>query len=320
MNETGCLVISLDFELYWGMRDKQDLELYRENLMGVKKAINEMLHLFLESDIHATWATVGFLFYENKEQLLKAFPPQTPDYNNKKLSPYGYIESQKVLDEQFHFASGLIKKIHESRGQEVATHTYSHYYCLESGQRLEEFREDLLSAVAVARTFGIDTESLVFPRNQWNQEYLGILSDVGIKTYRGNQDHWIYKAVEEENNNNFVRAMRLADTYINISGHNTYSWPNALDELTNVPASRFLRPYSKRFRHFEGLRLKRIKNSMTHAAKRNEVFHLWWHPHNFGANTEQNISTLNEILTHYRYLRDEYGMQSLSMAEFAGDL
>jgi hypothetical protein len=66
------------------------------------------------------------------------------------------------------------------------------------------------------------------------------------------------------------------------------------------------------------MRLRRIKQAMTAAARAGAVFHLWWHPHNFGVNLELNLAILAEVLRHYRYLADKYGMQSQCMGEFAG--
>ena len=62
------------------------------------------------------------------------------------------------------------------------------------------------------------------------------------------------------------------------------------------------------------LKLNRLTNLMTKAAKRNEVFHLWWHPHNFGVSQSHNIDFLTLILKHYKKLKEEYGMESHSMS------
>jgi hypothetical protein len=56
---------------------------------------------------------------------------------------------------------------------------------------------------------------------------------------------------------------------------------------------------------------------MTTAATSGAVFHLWWHPHNFGVNVERNIEALESILKHYIHLRDQYGMRSQTMFEAA---
>ena len=71
------------------------------------------------------------------------------------------------------------------------------------------------------------------------------------------------------------RIYRLLDTYFNISGHNTYDL-NAKNGVFNVASSRFLRPYSKKLKILEPLKIARIKKSMTHAAKNHEVYHLWF--------------------------------------------
>jgi hypothetical protein len=52
---------------------------------------------------------------------------------------------------------------------------------------------------------------------------------------------------------------------------------------------------------------------MSYAAKRNLVYHLWWHPHNFGKNLDSNLNMLTEILNHYTYLNKKYNFTSLNM-------
>jgi peptidoglycan/xylan/chitin deacetylase (PgdA/CDA1 family) len=60
--ETGLFVLSLDFELLWGVRDKRMIESYGENIRGVRQVIPGLLRLFSQYGIHATFATVGFYF------------------------------------------------------------------------------------------------------------------------------------------------------------------------------------------------------------------------------------------------------------------
>jgi hypothetical protein len=87
--------------------------------------------------------------------------------------------------------------------------------------------------------------------------------------------------------------------------------------LVNLPASMFLYPWSALFRPLLALRLRRLKQGMTAAARAGAVFHLWWHPHNFGINFDRNAAMLEEILRHYRYLAHRYGMESQCMGDFA---
>ena len=55
---------------------------------------------------------------------------------------------------------------------------------------------------------------------------------------------------------------------------------------------------------------------MTHAARSDDVFHLWWHPHNFGIHRQENLAMLEAVLRHYACLRDTYGMRTMTMREF----
>ncbi len=86
--------------------------------------------------------------------------------------------------------------------------------------------------------------------------------------------------------------------------------------MRDVAASRFLRPFSHTTRLLDPFRLARIKQAMDVAAQ-GGIFHLWWHPHNFGVNVTENMTFLNEILKHFSRLRDETGMTSSCMGDFA---
>ena len=59
---------------------------------------------------------------------------------------------------------------------------------------------------------------------------------------------------------------------------------------------------------------------MNFAAKKGLVYHLWWHPHNFGSNIESNISFLEKILVHYRKLKTEFNFESVNMGRLSKEL
>ena len=157
----GVFTVSLDLELYWGVRDSRSFEDYGANLRGERDAIRGILDLFQAHDIHATWATLGFLFFKDIAQLRQQLPGVLPDYQNQQLSSYRYIDERRWGDDDlYHFAPDAIEQILRCPGQEVGTHTFSHYYCLEEGQTIESFRADLRAAVEVAKGVGIPTTSL----------------------------------------------------------------------------------------------------------------------------------------------------------------
>lgn len=322
MHETknSYFVISLDFELYWGVRDKKTLEGYGENIRNVRKVVPELLALFKQYDIYATWATVGFLFYGAKDELLRHAPFKKPNYANRGLSPYEYMADIGENEDAdiFHYGPSLIKLILTYPSQEIASHTFSHYYCLEEGQDIQTFEEDLRAAVLAAKKYDIKLESLVFPRNQVNGEYLRKCREFGFKAYRGCQPSWIYEQRKSSKESWLRRGLRLLDAYANIYGHNGISFERITKECPiNLCASRFLRPYSQKLKLLEPLRLKRIMSDLSFAAQKNLIYHLWWHPHNFGKDMEENFNFLQKILIHFSSLRDKYGMQSTNMAALA---
>jgi hypothetical protein len=319
----GKLVISLDFEIYWGVRDAVKLTEYKAQLFGVQKVIPILLEMFAKYQINATFATVGFLFFNNKEELINNLPKKKPQYFNSNLSPYtnhfNYVGENEEKD-PFHFASNLIQQIKDA-GQEIGSHTFSHYYCLEKGQTTEEFVCDLLAAKIIAEKKDIVLKSFVFPRNQYNRAYLDICKKMGFTSFRGNEKSWLFSSKSHGSVMFFRRPFRLLDSYFNLSGHNCYSFEQMkTNEPFNISSSRFLRPYDKKLKAFENLRLKRIKDSMTYAANQALVYHLWWHPHNFGTDMQENFSFLEKILIHFSDLNRRYNFESMSMCQLSNEL
>ncbi len=323
--ETGKFLISLDFELMWGVRDVVGPETYGAHIKGEHEAIPRMLEYFTTFGIKGTFATVGLLFFENRYQMLAHVPKMRPSYNDPNLSPYGKYMREEVGEsypsDPYHFGLHLVEQIKNTPGQEIGTHTFSHYYCLEKGQTIKEFAADLAAAIAIAHERGIKITSIIFPRNQVNENYLAECARAGIIVYRSNEQSWLYTARMGEDESLIRRCFRLIDAYVNISGHHTYSAQYmSSGAMVNTPSSRFLRPYSKKLNWLEPLRLRRIKKSMTYAARHNRMYHLWWHPHNFGINQQQNFAFLEKILQHYHYLHRQYGFTSITMSELAREL
>ena len=158
----GVLVISIDFELYWGIRDIAPLALYENTLRAARRILPELLGLFSEFSIHATWAYVGFLSFETKQELVASLPKLRPSYRIREYCPYAYVDQigETEAEDPFHFAPSLIRTVQSYPNQEIGTHTLSHYYCLEDGQNVDTFRSDLNAAIGAARKLG-DRKSVV---------------------------------------------------------------------------------------------------------------------------------------------------------------
>jgi hypothetical protein len=241
-----------------------------------------------------------------------------------RTSSYAHIEGIRLgydeREDPYHFGASLVRMIAATEGQELASHTFSHFYCLDGEQNAPEvFAADCDAQEEASAPYGVRMTSIVFPRNQTTQEALAMCAQKGYTAYRGTPEHFLYTGKKEAVQvNPLLRGLRLIDAYINLTGHHTYPLAAVREgALANVLGSRFLRPYTPRLRFLEPLRLARIKAGMTRAAKKGEVFHLWWHPHNFGINRKENLAFLTALLEHFAYLQETYGMESAHMREAA---
>ena len=314
----GTLIVSLDFELFWGMQDGWSLSEYEANVLGGRAAIPQMLELFQKHGIHATWATVGFLFGENEQELRRFFPEKLPTYEQEALSSYRCFGTISTNEEEApcYYGASLIEKIAAVPGQEIASHTFSHYYCREAGQTLDQFRADMEAAKAIAQSKGYDLRSVVLPRNQCEPEYTEVLTQLGFDSYRDEENDWIHEKVKFRP---LMRILRLADVYLPLTGQGGYE-PKMEKGIVNLVGSRMYKPFFKPLACLEGLKIRRIKAQMRHAAKKGLTFHLWWHPHNVGVHTGLHMKQLEEIFTYYDELKATYGMRSLNMAEAAKEV
>lgn len=313
----GTLIVSLDFELFWGMQDCTSLESYQDHVLGGRKAIPKLLALFQKYGIHATWAAVGFQFAESKEELNRFAPEESlrPGYRNQILSTYRCLPEigEKESDAPCFFAPSLLKDIAACPGQEIGSHTFSHYYCREPGQTVEQFRADMAAAKAIASAHGYHLTSVVFPRNQTTWSHVQVLRELGFTAYRDEENDWIHEKISVWP---MKRLLRLTDVYLPLTGQGGFI-PKNENGIVNLIGSRMYKPYFAPLGFLERAKLHRIKSQMRHAAKHGLTFHLWWHPHNVGVRTEYHLAQLEEIFGYFVFLREKYGMESRNMAEAA---
>lgn len=306
----GTLIISLDLELFWGVNDSKKFSEYEENIREVPKVVSQLLEVFRKYNIKASFATVGSLLFNDEEELLSYYQAYNKEDIN--LPNYNYLKQNlKFISDNkdcFFLDSSIIDNI-LFEGHELCSHTFSHLYHLqEKNIKTLIIKDHQLINSKIYELTGENLKSIVFPRNQFNKEVLSVYRSLGYKAFRGNEKGFFYKAAKTiEKNKLHLRALRYIDSAINISGYNTYQPNWELDSFKNVKSSYFLRPHSN-FKLLNDMRLMRIKNNMTHAAINSEYFHLWWHPHNFGKNLNNNLKNLESILEHYRELNSKYKM------------
>lgn len=319
--EKGAFVISLDFEMMWGVKDIRTPDGYGEsNIRNVYQVIPEMLKLFDRYNVKATFATVGLIMLNNKDEAINNIPDKTPTYTDMVLSPYenGYIEQIEKKYEDLYFAPSLVDELKKHDNIEIGTHTFCHYNCYASGQTTEQFEADLKKALQIANARGIEVKSIVFPRNQVTSDYLIVCQRLGIAAYRGNAEQFFTreKSLWGRIKN---RLGRLLDSYVKVGVRASYKLSDidGKENPVNIRASRIFRKYNKKLFFLEPLGRRRMRKEMEYAARNNEVYHLWWHPHNFGANMELNLSKLENILKCYKKCHEKYGMNSYTMGELS---
>lgn len=325
VDKKSIFTISLDFELHWGGFEKWPLnESKKSYFLRTRELIPNLLKLFADNDIHATWATVGLLMHENKAALERNLPKLPVSYDQEHLSAFHYLKTvgigENEQEDPFHYADSLVRQIIQTPGQELGTHTFGHYYCNEAGQTIDMFRADLQSAQAAAEVYGKQLSSLVFPRNQFNEAYLQVCATEGIRIARSNPIDWWWQIGSTQQESLWKRLNRGMDAYFSIGGKTSYPLDNIkqVGGVYLMPASRLLRPYNAKELFLNNRKISRIKSEMSLAAQNGEVYHLWWHPHNFGGNPAENMKGMQEIANHFQYLKKIHGMESLSMGEVVG--
>lgn len=320
----GVFCISLDFELHWGCFERMSLnEKDQQYFQNTRKLIPQKLDMFVSNEIHVTWAIVGMLYRKNATEWKQNLPAPIPTFSNKRASAYEWINEHGFLGEEdpCHFAPQLVNLVRDSRYQEVATHTYAHYFCLEPGQTREQFAADLQMAIELAKANGSEIRSLVFPRNQFNTDYLSVCADNGITSVRSSPDIWYWRyGTGSTFKEKFFRA---GDAYIKMQPIKPV-YLKDIDTTSGLPlqlpSTRLYRAWQPKYKIQNGFKLRRILNEMTEAAKNKAYYHLWWHPHNFGYHPEECMRELEQIISHFKTLNKKYGFESMTMEEISGML
>lgn len=286
--ELPSVVISLDFELRWGVHDRFALDMngYRENLENVQLVIPALLKLFTQREIRVTWACVGAIGCNNWQEYFSRAPaPPNYEKTSLKIDPrYADLDPEGRL----YFAPKLVRLINECQGQELGTHTFSHIYACEKGICREDIRADLLAVKLLCEEkFGFQPVSLVFPRNQHG--FLPVIKEAGIDIWRGNESPWYHANTISNSRVGSVlsRAFRFKDAV------NPFMKRSEILHENMTRASLFLRTNLSEL--LWKLHFARIKYELD-SLQAGQIFHIWCHPHNFGADMGKRLSRMGEVM------------------------
>jgi len=321
----GIFTISLDFELHWGVFDKKNRDLRKTCYLNTVDLIPKMLQLFTQYEVHVTWASVGSLFARDAIEWNQMKPQILPAFTNEIYSAYSFASKNGLDDSNTwaHFAPETISKILQFPGQELGTHTFSHYYCLEPKQNPEAFSADLEAARKAAAKFNTNLKSLVFPRNQFEPAFLNICYQKGIRTIRSNPKDWFWEPIPDSRSGLMRKVFRTGDAYLPIGKRTSYpleSIKGNPNEPIQLPASRLLKAWQPKASFMNKMHFSRVMNELNVAAKKKECYHLWWHPENFGDYPKENLDQLEILLKHFQTLNKKFGMKSWNMGEYTAEL
>ena len=302
---TASVVVSLDFELRWGLLDilGDDITRYRRNLEGVAEAIPRLLDLFSKRDVHATWATVGAVACESWDEWQARTPP-TPRYDDVGLR---WRESFRTIDPRgrLYFAPDLVNAIRSSPGQELGSHTFNHVYVREPGFSREDAIADADAVVSLFRDrWDSRPSSVVFPRNQVG--HTDVLRTRGVTAWRENPHPSFWNATAASEQTRIVRLCRIADAMAPL-GRRT------------APAVEHRASFFVRMNLAEPLWRAHRRRIVAdaRALRAGEVLHLWWHPHNLGASPEKSVARIADLLDAVREAAPP-STRFRSMSEVAG--
>lgn len=254
----GTVVISVDAELGWGFHDLPDPP--ERRVESGRSGWRELIELFDEFGVPATWAYVGHLLLDDCDGRHDGYPD-------------GWFTRERRAwrdRPDLRFGRELIEAVRDADADhELACHTFSHVLFGDASTDLA--RTEVVSSLALAREHDVDLTSFVFPRNDVG--HLDVLAEWGFSCYRGSP-------VTSRTGSRFRRLLQGTVT----------DWTPPLIEPTLDRYGMVDLPPSLYLFSFEGMPRRlvepvfgdpivgQVRRGLEDAAERDGVLHLWLHP------------------------------------------
>lgn len=310
-SESGTFVISLDTELAWGTFDTEaGYRPFEEAYRRTPSVVRELCSLFETYEISATWAVVAHLFEDCGGE------HDRPQIDLDWIDDwYGSLPCRNGVDRDLWYAPEILDMIRScSVPQEIGLHGYSHLILGADGCSRSAAEREMSAAVDVLESHGMSPTSFVYPRNQTG--YLDILSDAGIEVVRGRDDIWFE---ERELPRSVRKPFRFANEAL--------SWtppvvkPRKRDGVVEIPGSQVFRPFHGGWQFApERTRVARAKKGLDDAVKTGRIYHLRFHPFDFGLEPDRMLGLLEEVLEYAANLRRQGSLKVRPLREIARDI
>lgn len=246
----GGLIISADFELAWAFRYSKRTKDPLVKAHQARANFPGLIKVFEDTQVPITWATVGHLFLEKCNKGDHDWMARIPHFDDHwRFMEGDWFDHDPYSDYKTDpewYAPDLIKMIQDSNvDHEIGTHTFSHMDCTYKNCPAQVLDDELKACREVAKPYGVDLKSLVFPGGTWG--HIESLKRNGIEIYRKN--------VKED----------LA-----------YPWRDdqGLLVTNSSGALEFQREFGWSAEYF----ISRLKKSLDKAQKSNTIAHFWFHP------------------------------------------
>ncbi len=287
---TGTFILSLDTEIAWGTGSLNLLR-YADCFNQYPSILRRLIDLLDQYTIPTTWAIVGQLILkpDDKRSMIMASPG---------LDMVKWFHAPYVVE-----WIRAAKTTHE-----IGTHTFSHIYTDDPMTTQAVWEYELQQVAKLYRQLKLPVaRSIVYPRNQI--KYLDTLTKYGIIAYRGIEGN---RPRERRGLVHLIdRSLALTPPTYNLA---TCKVSN---KLVNLPASQFLLAYDGiRSRIPTASRVRQARLGMEQAARKNELYHLWFHPFNLGTSPRM-FDALEQILKIASIMREQGKLDILTMEQTA---
>lgn len=313
--EQGSFLLSIDTELAWGGVHNGSFRNRLGHYQRTREAIGRLVDLLERHEIRATWALTGHLFLDRCEAENGVKHPEIarPAYKWFKGDWFDADPCTGVAEDPSWYGPDIVEQIRGCKvPQEIGCHSFSHMIIGDPGCSRECFDSELKACQAEAERWGITLKSFVFPRNIIG--HLDVLADNGFTTYRGPAPAWHAGFPTP-----LRRAARLLESLIPVSPPVTV--PKMEGRLWDLPASYFYPHRDGLGRMIPiGLSVHKAKRGLEKAARRNAMFHLWFHPFNLASDPDGLMRGLQMIFGRVQSLREAGILTNPTMGDLAGSL